>query len=189
MKITEFILSESDLLLEDELIFFGGSFNPWHEGHSSCIELCSTEKPIIIIPDHNPFKNINEFSEKRTTIGEIKIKLSHFKQKTFLYESFFKMNIKNPTNIWIKEIKNKFPLKKLALLVGFDTFAHIHTWIDANDLLNNLDSLYIASRLDNEKVKDFQTLNLKKINPQLNLYFLGHHEYENLSSTKIRENL
>lgn len=43
-----------------EVVFFGGSFDPWHEGHASCINLLPRELKLIVAPDRNPQKPLKE---------------------------------------------------------------------------------------------------------------------------------
>ena len=58
MSIESFIENLPELEKREELIFFGGSFNPWHAGHSNCLRLMDPHKTIIVVPDHNPFKEL-----------------------------------------------------------------------------------------------------------------------------------
>lgn len=185
-SIVQYIEENDELKTLDEILFFGGSFNPWHNGHSSCIKLCPLDKKIIVIPDHNPFKEVIKSTEKNTSLIEIKNILKNFQQTTYLFDTFYKLEQKNPTSHWINEIKEAFPKIKLSLLMGFDSFASIDKWIDASILINNLYSLYVASRQDNPQVMNAQIETLKDINPSLHITFLGKHEYEDLSSTKLR---
>jgi len=184
--IVQFIEDNKDLNSLEEILFFGGSFNPWHNGHSSCIKLSPMNKKIIVIPDHNPFKEVIKTTEKTTNIEDIQLKLNTFEQSTYLFNKFYELEQKNPTSFWVKELKDAFPKLKLSLLMGFDSFASIDKWIDANNLLSNIHSLYVASREDNKEIKSEQVKTLKRINPYLEINFLGSHDYENLSSTKIR---
>lgn len=181
-------LKENDLLNEDELIFFGGSFNPWHAGHGSCVKLMPKDKKIIVIPDHSPFKEITDNSKKNSSIDDIQKHLNEFDHQTFIFDEFFYANKKNPTYSWIKPLKTSFPEKKISLLMGFDSFITIDRWTNAHELLNTLSTIYIASRMDDEFIKEEQRMTLKSINPSLEVIFLGGHPYESLSSTKLRKN-
>jgi nicotinate-nucleotide adenylyltransferase len=181
--ISDFI-SNSDLINDEELIFFGGSFNPWHEGHASCIKLMPKDKKIVVIADHSPFK---ELTSKLSSLNEIQNELDRIDRTTLLFGEFFDANKKNPTYNWIEELHSKFPDKKLSLLMGFDSFASIDKWTKSTKLLNTLSTLYVAGRLDDKKVKEKQIQSLLNINPNLELSFLGGHPHEEISSTKIRK--
>jgi nicotinate-nucleotide adenylyltransferase len=173
-------------MAQDELIFFGGSFNPWHEGHSSCINLMDDSKTIIVIPDHNPFKELVKSGEKESSLQDIRSKLNEFKNPTYIFTEFFELNEKNPTHLWVSKIRAKFPSKKISLLMGFDTFMGIDKWINAESLLGHLSCLYVASRLDNEELKNKQIQLISSLSP-VHIHFLGRHDYEDLSSTELRK--
>lgn len=181
-------IKSSELINEEELIFFGGSFNPWHAGHASCIKLMPTKKKIIVIPDHSPFKEITTDKEKSSSIKDIKKGLNEFSHRTFIYDEFFYANKKNPTVTWINLLKKEFPEKKLSLLMGFDSFMTIDRWTNAIELLSDLSVIYVASRMDDESIKEEQRITLKNINQELEIKFLGSHPHESLSSTEIRKN-
>ncbi len=189
MSIVNFIKNNSVLAKANELIFFGGSFNPWHEGHSSCLRLAPKDWPIIVMPDHNPFKDIVGTNQKLTSVEEIQENLRKIEATTYLFDEYLLKNQKNPSHKWISEVHKNFPHKNISLLMGFDSFISIDRWIKAETILSTVNTLYIASRLDDEKVKKKQIKVLKKVNSDLNVEFIGNHEYEDLSSTKIRENL
>lgn len=184
MKLHDFIKSNSLEQLQ-EIVFFGGSFNPWHSGHSSCINLLSKNKTIIVIPDHNPLKELVESSNKLTSINDLKRKISSFNRNLYLFTGFFESNKKNPTSLWIKDLSKHFPNIKLSLLMGYDSFMSLDKWLNAKDLLSTLDTIYIASRLDVNEAKVAQMELLKAIS-NLNIEFLGNHDFEHLSSSDIR---
>lgn len=187
MNLIEFINSEPELKNVDEVCFFGGSFNPWHEGHSACIQLLRKSIPLIVIPDHNPKKELQSIESKATSFAEIIEILSNFDQKSFLYTGFANKNEINPTTKWVQELKSSKPSLKISLLMGHDTFEKIDTWIDGHKLLKCLHKLYVASRLETTIIKTTQINNLRSLAPELEISFLGHHDFEDLSSTKIRE--
>lgn len=189
MSLVHFIKNNSILSKSEELLFFGGSFNPWHAGHSSCIELAPKDWPIIVIPDHNPFKDLTSQTDKLTSLADIQNELQKVKTITYLFDGFLKSDKKNPSHQWIDEVYKAFPNKKVSLLMGFDTYVSIDKWISAKKVLKQLHCLYIASRLDDEEIKLKQFNTLRSINPKLHVKFLGNHDYEELSSTKIRESL
>jgi nicotinate-nucleotide adenylyltransferase len=184
MNICDFI-KDSSLETSKELVFFGGSFNPWHEGHSSCINLMPKNLPIVVIPDHNPFKEIVKSNDKLTSLTNLKETLSTFENKTYLFSSFFEKNEKNPTSTWVQQIKEQYPKLKISLLMGYDSFISLDKWIDTDKLLNNLENVYVASRMDDTEAKSLQIRALKQI-ADINIVFIGNHDFEHISSTNLR---
>ena len=71
--------------------------------------------------------------------------------------------------------------------MGFDSFRTLPSWIESQDLLNNLSSLYIASRLEESNEQELIGSEIYKLNKNINIVFLGRHQFEDLSSTKLRE--
>lgn len=168
-----------------EWVFFGGSFDPWHKGHQACLNLLPEEKLCFILPDRNPLKDFREIEPVSTIIElvkNIKFGKHHYITPTFLFD-----NQKNPTITWMEKFHQTAPDKKLSLLIGFDTLKNFMKWQRPEDLLNILDTLYVASRLEDDKEREATAAPLKKIAPKLKIEFLGRHEFEGLSSTQIRK--
>jgi nicotinate-nucleotide adenylyltransferase len=168
-----------------EWVFFGGSFNPWHRGHQACLNMLPEDKLCFILPDRNPLKELTRLEPVSTIIElvkNIKFGKNHFIAPTFLLD-----HQKNPTVSWIEKLRQDFPQKKLSLLMGFDSLKGITDWVRVEDLLNNLDTLYVVSRLEDDQERLEITLPLQKLSPKLHIEFLGRHEFEEISSTKIRE--
>ncbi len=188
MNLEEFITFHTSLCEASEIIFYGGSFNPWHEGHSSCLRLVPSDVPVVVIPDHNPFKNLIDHNDKVSSLEDLKEKVSSFKNKSFVFDQFAKANTKNPTHTWFLGLADAFPNKKLSLLMGFDTFITIDRWINADELLQKISTLYVVDRLNDESLKRDQINRLGHYK-NLKVVFLGEHPYEDLSSTSIRKNL
>ncbi len=186
MSLINFIEGHKELKKSNELIFFGGSFNPWHSGHLSCLKLLPAKKIVIITPDHNPYKDLRKADQDYTNIDTIERETKNLDLKVFTFKDFYLKKESNPTYRWIEEIHSQYPEKKLFLLLGFDSFMGIDKWIEAPSLLNNLSGVYIASRLDNKEQKEEQIVNLTSIANQLKIKFLGHHDYEDITSTQLR---
>jgi nicotinate-nucleotide adenylyltransferase len=168
----------------DEWVFFGGSFNPWHKGHQACLNLLPEDKLCFILPDRNPFKELKMLEPVSTIIElvkNIKFGKNHFIAPTFLLD--FQ---KNPTITWIEKLRQDFPDKKLSLLMGFDGLKGIMEWIRVGELLTKLNTLYVASRLEDDDERISVITPLKQLSPNLQIEFLGRHDFENLSSTNLR---
>jgi nicotinate (nicotinamide) nucleotide adenylyltransferase len=169
----------------DEWIFFGGSFNPWHAGHQACLKLVAEDKPCFVLPDRNPFKEIRELDPVFTTLSlSAQVK---FKKNQFLVPTFLLNDQKNPTAEWIGRVRKNMPDKKLSLLMGHDSLEAITKWTHAQELLNEVHCLYVVSRLETDAARDTAAAPAKKMAPKLNVEFLGHHDFENLSSTNLRK--
>lgn len=171
----------------DEWVFFGGTFNPWHQGHQACLNLLSDDKPCLILPDRNPQKELRNLSPVSTLL-EISTK-ARFKKHQFLVPSFLLMNEKNPTVDWVERLKDEMPTLKISLLLGFDSFANLKTWVRSSDLLPQVHTLYVVSRLEDDDERARALDEAHALSSDLNVVFLGKHEFENVSSTEIRNRM
>lgn len=172
----------------DELVFFGGTFNPWHQGHQACLNLIPRDKTLLIVPDRNPQKELREL-EPVSTLLEISSR-ARLKDNQYLVPTFLLEHKKNPTVEWVEKLKENFPTLKISLLMGFDSFSSIKTWIRASDLMPKIHALYVVSRLEDDEERrqaldEVHALGLTN----LNVVFLGKHEYESVSSTELRKKL
>lgn len=165
--------------INDQAIFFGGSFNPWHMGHRVSLDLCPG-RPIVIVPDQNPWKNV----QKRIRVWDYYLELANKLKNTdySIYPGFLNLDRPNPTYDWLSAL----PLKKKSLLMGEDSFVQLLKWKDAQKLVQMLDTIYVSPRaVDHSKIVETEN-ELKKISHRLKIVYLDHHDYEEISSTKIR---
>ena len=171
----------------DEWVFYGGTFNPWHHGHQACLNLLPEEKVCLLLPDRNPLKELREIHPV-TTVLEISTK-AKFKNKQYLVPSFLMQHKKNPTIEWVERMKERFPDTKMSLMMGFDCFKDIRSWIRYKELLGILDTIYVVSRLDSKQEREQELDKIKSVASNLKIIFLGNHEFEHLSSTEMRNKI
>lgn len=169
----------------EEWIFYGGTFNPWHQGHQACLNLVPQDKICFVLPDMNPHKDLRDIDPPHHVL-ELITRI-RFGKKQYLIPSFLLDKIKNPTVDWIEKLKAEYPTKKLSLLLGFDSFSHLKSWTRSQDLLKNLSTIYVVSRLENEGMREDALSYVKSVSQNLDVIFLGRHEFENLSSTVLRK--
>lgn len=168
-----------DSKLSDSITFFGGSFNPWHEGHGECLRQCSElEDLIVVIPDYSPWKdNINK--------GPLKtlLELSMCVQNKFpIYPGFWAKEDRNPTISWLGQVK----LSTINWLMGDDTFFHFLKWTSVEEVASKLSKIYVVPRDHNSDELKAVEKDILDLSPELEVTFLKNHLYQDLSSTKLR---
>lgn len=159
--------------------FFGGSFNPLHEGHLECIRLCP-ETNIVIVPDRNPLKELVD----RDVVSELSSLVNAFKDlNVSIYPGFFIKNEKNPTSKWLVKVRRD----EINFLMGDDSFMSLFKWINPEVILKTLTKIYVVPRNFKRSECEEQLAEVLKINPKLKVIFLSEHPYQNLNSTDLRK--
>jgi nicotinate-nucleotide adenylyltransferase len=166
-----------------EVIFFGGSFNPWHAGHAECLRLAPANLTKIVLPDQSPLK---ENHKHQQDLDLIKAEISKI-PNTYFFDTFSFLTIKNPTFEWLNYLAQNSSYK-LSLLIGMDNFLHFNKWYRYRDIINITHHIYIASRLESGEQKDQALQDLKPHLIENKFQFLGRHPFEALSSTNLRKN-
>ena len=161
-------------------IFFGGSFNPWHPGHSACIDLCPQSDDLIIVPDSNPFKQGNNDGCYWQQFLEIVEKSGGNPERVF--PGWWGSELPNPTANWFPMISGHN-----ALLMGDDSLASLPRWLDSERLVKNLEQLFVAPRNTHQREIDKAIAWLQTQNPHCCVTFLEDHPHREASSTRIRD--
>jgi len=173
--------------LASDVAFFGGTFDPWHDGHRACLELAPTDISVIVCPDRNPHKPLKSHDDVTTFFLNIREKALRARSKSlWVYAGFLLKNEPNPTIRWILWLKRHRPDIRPYLLIGHDSLEKIETWTDAKDLVKLLSGLLVVSRMEDDTEHAKASAWALEQNSNLKIRFLGHHPHEHLSSTQMR---
>lgn len=162
---------------QNDLIFYGGTFDPFHEGHKACINSVK-DKFIVMLIDHNPFKELRDIDYWKH-YQDLRIKLES--ENLRIFPGFCGLPHPNPTVNWIVHFENP------SLLMGEDSLMNLHLWSESHKLLNHLKALYVVPRAISDEDFQARVKVIQDMAPNLSLIRLDHHEFEHISSTKIRE--
>jgi nicotinate-nucleotide adenylyltransferase len=163
----------------NSITFFAGSFNPFHEGHRACLDLCP-ETNILIVPDRNPLKKI---SENENPYDHFILLAESLRETTYsLYPGFLSLETANPTSAWISQVK----IVNKNFLMGDDSFMSLLAWKNPEVIISALTKLYVVPRTFSKEDYMRQEIKILEINPKLEIHYLDIHPYMNLSSTKLR---
>lgn len=166
----------------NEITFYGGSFNPWHEGHSECLRQCPAED-IVIIPDSNPWKGPKNLEDNQICLWQsFREIVNKFQDSRFsLFPGFWILERTNPTVQWLPDVQ----IARKNFLMGDDNFFSLHKWTGVEKLMSSLSTIYVVPRLyKKQEIEEFKENFQKQFEVDVNV--LSEHDFQNLSSTQIR---
>ena len=166
--------------MPEPVSFFGGSFNPWHRGHLTCVEQATKHNHVIVVPDNNPFKARDRDQCFWHKFKALKQRLAM--ARVFVFPGFYGMEAANPTVSWFPYVR----VKQKGFLMGDDSFAALPRWINAEQLVSAMHHLWVVPRdASTPEIKQTQQW-LRDLDTNLAPVFLADHAYRSLSSTKLR---
>lgn len=155
--------------------YFPGSFYPWHKGHQACLDFAGENT--IVIPDHNPFKPLQDIKCFWRAYRELNRKIN-----APLFPGYFGLEYKNPTASWLPSTVNE----KKVIVMGEDSFLSLPNWLEAEKLLKALSVIEIVPRgKDKAYIKRLSEELLEQF-PHLKFIFHGDHPYKEMSSSELR---
>jgi nicotinate-nucleotide adenylyltransferase len=145
---------------------FFGSFNPIHVGHliiaNYMVEFTDLSEVWFVISPHNPFKkkesllnNIHRLQLVRIAIEDNKkLKASNIE---------FSMSQPSYTADTLAYLRDKYPKKKFALIMGSDNLETFHRWKNYENILIN-HKIYVYPRPDSNGGELRNHNNIKMVN-------------------------
>lgn len=162
------------------ILIYGGSFDPIHNGHIKVAKkikkALSIDKVVFELAKAPRWKTPNVDSFHR--LNMLKIALEPYKDFDIdLYEFDSKEEVNYSYNT-ILYFKKKYPNDKLFFLIGYDQLNKFHDWYNADEL-SKLVQVMAYNRKTNEElnIDNIKKYNIKIINGP----------YYNVSSTRIRD--
>lgn len=157
------------------IALFGGSFDPFHEGHQAVIkkalEALDIKKLIIIPAFLNPFKKESYFSPQMRLEKILDFAKQYDKVEVCDFE--ISKNCPSFTIDTLKHIQNLEKADKIYLLIGEDNLARLNEWKEI-EKIKSMCEIVVATRKNSQKIEhNFLTLDVSV----------------DISSTKIREML
>ncbi len=174
------LIGPKKCLTQAKIVFFPGTFNPWHKGHKACVDACK-DHSVIIMPDRSPWKNIKD-SNCRYSVY-LSMAREFEESEHAVYPGFVGLEEVNPTILWMQQCQ----LKNKWLLMGLDLFLSLPKWKDADKLVMLISGIYVVPRIvEGEDFEGVQKI-IKKWNKSIEVINLKEHNYQDVSSTKLRQ--
>ena len=148
------------------LVIFGGTFDPVHNGHLRIAKQASKKlnASVIFVPSKAPrWKEPEETSNQRLDMLKIALKEADFDYEICSYEldSSAEVNYSIDT---VKYLKNLHKEDNLYFLIGADQVNKFRDWKDAEELSKLARITYVnrpGIELDESIIKEFNMLNLE----------------------------
>jgi nicotinate-nucleotide adenylyltransferase len=120
--------------------FFGGSFNPPHNGHIQSLLGLQKKlglKVIHIIPSHkNPLKLSLEGPGPEDRFEMTQLAFRSYGDQFFVDDREIKRKGKSYTIDTVRELRKEFPKDELYMIIGADLFEELPEWKEFNNLLS-----------------------------------------------------
>ena len=178
------------------IVFFGGSFDPIHNGHIYMIDQLNKHfdvDEIILIPTYwNYMKEKPIFSseDRFKCLQNIITKLPKAKinQKITLSDYEIKQKRQSYTVETLKYYENIYKNERFILLIGSDNFFEFHKWKNYELLLQSITLCVI--RRDDCKLSQYNDYIFDKLHQKSfsSIMLIGNQE-KKISSTKIRQKI
>ena len=153
---------------------FGGSFDPFHEGHLQIVKMALSTlyiDKLFVVPAYlNPFKN-SSMLDAASRYKIVKEKLKEFK-KVEVIDWEIEQKRQVATVETITYLNSKYDLDKIYLIIGADNLKSLLKWKDI-EKLNKMVEFVVATRDGIEIPKKYKVINVN----------------QNISSTKIRSKM
>lgn len=172
----------------DNILLFGGTFNPVHKGHTQAVEkICEKfyfEKIIIMPSKIPPHKLAPDLASENDRFEMTRLAFEKFKNAE-ISDFELKRCDKSYSYYTVKYLKEMYPNHKLFMAVGSDMLLTFDTWFRFEDILK-ITSLVCVSR----ETGDMQSL--EKKSDELSKFgeiFIVKAPVFEISSTEIRQKI
>jgi len=137
---------------------FFGTYNPVHVGHmviaNYMVEFTDLEQIWMIVTPQNPFKQKESMLKDYDRLHLVKLAIGE-DVKMRASDIEFSLPQPNYTIDTLTYLKEKFPYKEFALIMGADNLNHFHKWKNHNLIIENHE-LYVYPRMESNDGGDLR---------------------------------
>ncbi|MBO5975296.1 MAG: nicotinate-nucleotide adenylyltransferase [Paludibacteraceae bacterium] len=163
------------------IVLFGGSFNPIHNGHLALARYMSQQNNVdevwLLLSPQNPLKHLQMVSNEHR-IEMIRIAIRNV-PKLKLCDIELSLPKPNYTYETLRVLKKKYPEYSFSLLIGEDNLAIFQQWKNYEEILENHQIFVYPRKNEKEHSSLLQHNNIRSIKAPI----------FPISSTEIREKI
>ena len=157
---------------------FGGSFNPIHNGHIQLArqlrEAAGLDVVWLMVSPQNPLKE-----QAGLLADDLRLQMARqaLADEPFIEASDYEFHLPRPSYTWntLQALKDDFPDREFALLIGGDNWERFPRWYRADDIVSNYQIIVYPRRGSD--------IDLKSLPPTVSVV---EAELLDISSTDIR---
>lgn len=129
---------------------FFGTYNPVHVGHmviaNYMVEYTDLDQVWMVVTPQNPFKQKQSILKDYDRLHLVRLAIGDDPK---LVASDIEFSLPQPsyTATTLVYLKEKFPDKDFALIMGADNLNHFHKWKNHDEIIKNYE-LYVYPRMD-----------------------------------------
>ena len=181
----EFYHGSIKMPIKNKVAFFPGSFDPFSISHKEiALEIRDLGFEVYMAVDEFSWSKRTQPHKFRRDI--INMTIAH-EQDIFLFPSENPINISNDEDLL--NLKEMFPNRKVYIVVGTDVLVNASAY-DKNGILNELPHIVFDRKSQQSKEDEDLILEKRFRNLKDEVYYLSlPPQYEDISSTQIRENI
>lgn len=165
---------------------FGGTFNPFHNGHFEMLKSLNEDpriEEIFLLPDKiPPHKSADALIDDETRISMCRIIAEKF-EKCRLCLIEFEREGRSYTYDTVNLLKAKFPSKKFAFVCGGDMLVYFDRWWNYKELMKMLPFI-VFSRVNTNENEFLECIN--RFRSEGMKIILKEDKIPDISSTQIR---
>ena len=135
-----------------DIIFFGGTFDPPHEGHSGCVRLAVERFPeatVLIVPAKLPASTFDAGKTPETSyetrVALCMLAFSDLSTRVEISRIEEQLPVPNYSVMTVKALEGKYPGRTIGLLLGMDQFENFGAWRRPYEILSKV-SLVVVGR-------------------------------------------
>lgn len=176
-------------IVMSQIVVFGGSFNPIHNGHLKMVQAVHEEygfEKILIMPNNNTYYKVNSHAiEAKHRVNMIQLAISDVSYLAFSDMELVRGGMTYTIDT-IRELKKVY--NDVYFIIGGDSLAYIHKWKSAEELMRLTHFLALGrDEIDEEKALSYIREN-EKMFPGAKIAYVAM-ENSPISSSEIRENV